>query len=337
VATTLVISDLHLGNRRRLSVLTRRPALERLLDALDGCERLVLLGDVVELLEVPVADGMAVAEPVLRAIGARLGREREVVLVPGNHDRIVIAPWLRAHGPELRPETAVPPDASPLLARIAGWLAPARVSVRYPGVWLPERVWATHGHYLDLHLFPVGAWGVARGVLHPLPRAGATPNDYERARRPQLSPLLRRFPRPLAALAEYLAELGRAATMPRLRRRVLHPRIAPLTATVLSVQMRRHALPSLARVVSLLSIEADAVIFGHVHRLGPLADDDPEQWRSPGGGPRLLNSGSWLYEPLLVHHAAPPHPYWPGGAIALEDGRALPIGLLDDLRAADLR
>jgi hypothetical protein len=39
-----------------------------------------------------------------------------------------------------------------------------------------------------------------------------------------------------------------------------------------------------------------------------------------------------VYEPLLVHRARPPHPYWPGGAVLLEPGadpRA--IGLLDDL------
>jgi hypothetical protein len=51
----------------------------------------------------------------------------------------------------------------------------------------------------------------------------------------------------------------------------------------------------------------------------------------------LLNTGCWLYEPLLVHRAAPPHPYWPGGAVLLEDGRdPVVCGLLDDLRPEDL-
>ena len=47
---SLVISDLHLGSRMQRDVLVRPPALERLLDALDGVDRLVLLGDTVELL-----------------------------------------------------------------------------------------------------------------------------------------------------------------------------------------------------------------------------------------------------------------------------------------------
>ena len=53
--------------------------------------------------------------------------------------------------------------------------------------------------------------------------------------------------------------------------------------------------------------------------------------------PQLANSGSWVYEPLLVHRAGPPHPYWPGGAILLQDGRdPQPMGLLDQLDAAAL-
>ena len=34
----------------------------------------------------------------------------------------------------------------------------------------------------------------------------------------------------------------------------------------------------------------------------------------------MLNAGAWLYEPLLVDRASAPHPYWPGGAVLLEDG-----------------
>jgi hypothetical protein len=48
---TLVISDLHLGSITRRDVLRRPAALEALLGALDGVDRLVLLGDTVELLE----------------------------------------------------------------------------------------------------------------------------------------------------------------------------------------------------------------------------------------------------------------------------------------------
>jgi UDP-2,3-diacylglucosamine pyrophosphatase LpxH len=338
---TLVISDLHLGVRLGRDVLRRSEALEALLAALDGVERLVLLGDVVELLEGRPERSMPVAEPILRAIGERVGREAEIIVVPGNHDAALVRPWLREHGVPTSIEASIPHDATPLLARLTAWLAPARVQVRYPGVWLSERVWATHGHYLDRHLLPEVAYGVARGALGRLPRDGAAPADYERAGGPSLTHvealLSRWLPRPLAAAADDVAELLRAVTMPRVPRRLLDHRFSPLNATLLGLQVRRASLPALARVVHRLGVDADWVVFGHVHRRGPLPPDDLRRWRGPGGSPQMVNTGSWLYEPLLVHHATPPHPYWPGGAVVLEDGaEPRPIGLLDHLEAATL-
>ncbi len=93
------------------------------------------------------------------------------------------------------------------------WLAPARVTrVSYPGVWLGDRIWATHGHYLDHHLHPglglrpvapVAARRrprhVAHGVRAPAPSrpalarvaAGAAADAARRHRhaRPLLEPL----------------------------------------------------------------------------------------------------------------------------------------------------
>ena len=228
----------------------------------------------------------------------------------------------RAHG--WRPTRVVPVDATPALARVTSWLAPARVRVHYPGVWLSDRVWATHGHYLDRHLLPTSAFGIARGLLGRLPREEALPVDYEQAGGPSVTRveawLTRWLPRPLATMVEDLAELLRAATMPRVPKPLLHRRMAPLLAAVLGMQMRRASIPALARVVYSLGVDADWVLFGHVHRLGPLDGDIESQWQGIAGRPRIVNTGSWVYEPLLLHRAAPDHPYWPGGAVLLEDG-----------------
>jgi hypothetical protein len=338
---TLVVSDLHLGARLRHSVLTQREPLHRLLEALDRVDRLVLLGDVVELLERRPRPAMEIAEPVLRSIGRALGSQREVTLVPGNHDLALARSWIRAQGADLVPDNVIPPDATPALAHVTSWLAPAAVTVRYPGAWLSDRVWATHGHYLDRHLLPESAFGVTRGLLGRLPRDGATPADYELAGGPSLTRIealmTRGLPRPAAVLVEDLAELARASTMPVAPQRFLHRRMARLTAMLLGAQMRRASIPALARVVHRLGIEADWVLFGHVHRLGPLAGDRLSSWQAPAGRPRIANSGSWVYEPLLVHRATAPHPYWPGGAIVLEDELdPTPVGLLDDLAASAL-
>jgi len=338
---TLVVSDLHLGGRLGRDVLRRPAPLEALLGALDGVDRLVLLGDVVELLEGRPAQAMEVAEPVLRAIGQRLGDEREVVVVPGNHDAALIRSWLLANGMSPAVDGPVPLDATPLLARLTARLEPARVRVRYPGIWLEDGVWATHGHYLDRHLLPEVAFGVARGLLGRLPHDGALPVDYERAGGPSLTHvealLTRWLPRPLAALFDDLVELLRAATMPGIPWRLLSHRMAPVNAMLLGLQMRRASMPALGRVVHRLAVDADWVIFGHVHRSGPLPGDDAGAWRGPGGRPSIANTGSWVYEPILLHRATPPHPYWPGGAILLETGRQpRAVGLLDHLSAAAL-
>jgi Calcineurin-like phosphoesterase len=338
----LLVSDLHLGARLRRDVLRHHEALDALLRALDGVERLVLLGDVVELLEGRPRRAMEIAEPVLRSVGARLASDGEVIVVPGNHDAELVRPWLRARDGSLGVDTAIPLNATPTLAHLASWLAPARVRVHYPGVWLSDRVWATHGHYLDRHLLPEAAYGIARGTLGRLPRDGATPADYERAGGPsftRLEALLTRWlPRPLAALSDDVAELLRAMTMPRIPRRLLRHRLSPLNVMLLGAQMHRASIPALARVAHRLGVDADWVIFGHVHRSGPIAGDDPRRWRGPGGSPRIANTGAWVYEPLLVRHVAPPHPYWPGGAIRVHDDGRDPevIGLLDHLDAAAL-
>lgn len=319
----------------------RRPAaLDALLDALDGIDRLVLLGDLAELMTRNPRRPMNAAEPVVRSLGRRLGRGREVVLVPGNHDAPLVRRWARAQGDDLAIDTAVPPDATRALARVVSWLAPARVRVHYPGVWLEDRIWATHGHYLDTHLFPESAFGLPRGNLG-LPSDRARPIDYERVRGGSRtgggSFLARVIERPVPALLESGAQAVRSAAVPAVPRLLKNARLAPVTASLIDLQLMRAGIPALSRVVTRLGVDADWVVFGHVHRAGPLAGESTDRWRADGSSPRYINPGSWLYEPLLVDRSSPPHPYWPGGAVLLEPGKdPHVIGLLDDLASEQL-
>ena len=168
-------------------------ARKPLLEALGAYERLVLLGDIVELRQGPVREALAVAEGVLRAIGGALGAGREVVIVPGNHDHHLLSPWLerRARDGTPRPlglETEIDWRSGEALASIATWLHPAEVRAAYPGVWLREDVYATHGHYGDRHttvpMFErLGAGAMARIVREP-PGGPARAEDYEAALAP---------------------------------------------------------------------------------------------------------------------------------------------------------
>ncbi len=72
--------------------------------------------------------------------------------------------------------------------------------------------------------------------------------------------------------------------------------------------------------------------------VGPLQSDDATAWVGVDGHQRLINTGSWRYEPVISHRTHPPHPYWPGGAVSIgDDGRPESLGLLDDLSEADIR
>jgi predicted phosphodiesterase len=154
---TLIISDLHLGSISRADLLRRPELRASLLDAVANVDRVVLLGDVLELRHGPLRVAMAAARPFFEDLGQALAG-RELVITAGNHDHGLVEPWLYARGEDAEPpplalEQLIEPEhASPALARIAEWASPAQVRVAYPGVWVRPDVYATHGHYLDCHL-----------------------------------------------------------------------------------------------------------------------------------------------------------------------------------------
>lgn len=324
---TLVISDLHLGNRANRDVLRRPAPLRRLLEVLDDIDRLVLLGDLIGLVSRNPRRSLEEAEPVLRAIGRQLRPGTEAVVVPGNHDAPLVRSWVRAQGPRLGTDAAVPPGASLALTRVVEWLGPANVTVRYPGLWLDARTYATHGHYLDRHLLPESPVGLPRGRLSRPVEDLARPWDYERGR---IRSHHRRDAVPGRLLERLVGGVTNSLLVPHLPGLLLRARMAPVTAAAVDAQMRHASLPALRRVLRRLELEPEVVLFGHVHRRGPLPDDHLEEW-APQGGPRVLNSGSWLYEPLLLDRAGPPHPYWPGGAILIDGEGPRSVGLLDEL------
>ncbi len=154
---TLVISDLHLGGASGADLLSRPVPRAALIEALGDIDRLVLLGDVLELRHGPRRDALAAARPFFEELG-RVFAEREVVVVAGNHDHALVESWLRGRDESATPaplalEQRFPAeDASSMMGALAEWAKPARLSAAYPGLWLRPDVYATHGHYLDCHL-----------------------------------------------------------------------------------------------------------------------------------------------------------------------------------------
>src|SRR5918999_942228 len=90
---TAIVSDLHLGTVTGADLARAGEPRERLLAAVDGADRVVLLGDTLELRELPFGDMLERERPFLQGLG-EVTAGREVVLVPGNHDYQFAQRWL---------------------------------------------------------------------------------------------------------------------------------------------------------------------------------------------------------------------------------------------------
>jgi hypothetical protein len=329
----------------------------RLLARARGYERLVLLGDVLELRHGPEREALAAAREPLRELGAALGAGREVLIVPGNHDHRLLDGWLarrsrRGPAPPLGLQCEVETRRGDVLATIGRWLAPATMRTFYPGVWLREDLYATHGHYADLHLTMPTLERLAAGVMGRVVGLGdgcpATAEDYEAALAPiyaWLEAVAQRVePRRGRLLHEGSVRGWAALTGARqrgLRRRALalgyplavallnRTGIGPLRPELTGAALRRSGLRGLEEAVGRLGVSAPYVVFGHTHRAGPLPGDDGAEWLTQRGA-RLLNAGSWVSDPRVAGAEGLHSPYRPGFAVQLEaSGPPECVNLLD--------
>jgi len=336
---TAIISDLHLGVASDEDVL-RDPGVRRVLfEEIAGAERLVLLGDVVELRNLPLGPSLERSRPFFEELGEVLG-EAEVTLVPGNHDARLAEPLLDelsiAGAPALGLEQHHAPSPGPT-TMIDEWLGRARLKIAYPGAWLRDNVYATHGHYMDTHLTLPRAECVAAATMvrlsKPLP-ARATPADYERVLRPlygfayglaQVLPVRRRRNGPFEKWWEVLsgerkkltlrARAGKAAFPAAIRglNRLLRSDFEP---NVTSAAIFSSGVKAGIEMAARLGVDDVHVITGHTHRGGPLPQE--AEWALPRGG-RLHNTGSWVFASAFHQPGTPPNSYWPGTITWLED------------------
>src|SRR3954453_22699709 len=354
---TAIISDLHLGVASDEDVLRGAGVRRVLFEEIAGADRLVLLGDVVELRNLPLGPSLERSRPFFEELGEALG-EVEVTYRPGNHDARLAEPLPDglsiASEPALGLQHHYAPSPGPL-AMIDEWLGPARLHAAYPGIWLRDDVYATHGHYIDVHLSLPRAECLAAATMMRFlgkPPQAATPTDYERVLRPlygfayglaQVLPTRRRRNGPGEQAWEVLAGekkartlRGRAAaagfpTAIRGLNRLLH---ADFNPDVTPPLIFRSGLDATRETAIRLGIDDVHVSTGPTHRGGPLPTE-PE-WAMPRGG-RLHNTGSWVSATASHPPGRPPSPYWPGTVTWLEDdGHPRRVQLLSDHSHAEL-
>jgi hypothetical protein len=265
--------------------------------------------------------------------------------VPGNHDYQLGEPFLtrlRLDGATVGAEhewPVAPGDGA--AGELARLMPDTELTLAYPGLRLRDDVYATHGHYLDVHLTVPRLEAIAAGAMAKISRRSRdcrSVDDYEAV----MSPLY-----------AYLARLAESAPPERLQRggnvsralwtrlnptdgggptRLVLGRVAipgavaalnlaglgPLKPVISGEELRRAGLRAMARVVEGMGVQAEHVVFGHTHRGGPWPGDDAAEWRT-AAGTRLWNSGSWLYEGAFLRENPQQNPYWPGTVIRLDD------------------
>ncbi|HEY1594485.1 MAG TPA: metallophosphoesterase [Thermoleophilaceae bacterium] len=328
---TLVISDMHLGARPVNDVLRSHLVRSKLMPWLAKADQIVLLGDAVELRQGPIDQALDVARPFFGELGETVGDKR-IVIVPGNHDHPLLG-----ERPAGQFERRVGGREEGPLGQIASWLPQSELVLSYPGYRIRDDVWATHGHYLDCHNTVPTIENILVALAKrrsKLPASGPlTVGQYESTVAPlyTLGFQMAQRARTAAGTPSKRAWelLARSDAKPGLSARILGDALVPGGVAALnrlgfgpfnpeiSGPALRHAgLLAMGQVVDRLGIEAEHVIFGHTHRMGPL--DHDEGWQTPSGI-RLHNSGNWVYEPVFLDRSPARSPYWPGGMVLVDD------------------
>jgi calcineurin-like phosphoesterase family protein len=335
---TAIVSDLHLGSGFGEDLLRDAEIRGLLLDKLAGADRLVLLGDALELRELPLATVLCSARAFFEEVGEAMAG-RPVLLVPGNHDHRLAEPLLEKlalAGEPLGLEHHAGPEGE-AAERIATWLAPAELEFAYPGVWLSDDVYATHGHYMDCHMtlprLECIAAAATMRTLRPLPEQ-PEPADYERILRPVYGltyglaqgGVARRAARPSERIWRSVASAnGSAGPIRRAAIRAAIPagiwginRLlrADFDPSLSTSSISNSCIAAATNLADRLQVGATHTITGHTHRGGP--HEAEAEWLLAGGG-HLHNTGSWVFASAFHHPGTPPGPYWPGMVTWLDD------------------
>lgn len=356
---TLVISDLHLGGNIGVDILRRAENRDVLKAVLPGCDRLVLLGDTLELRQCPEREVMPVALEALADVASALEADAEVVVVAGNHDHRLVADWLdgrkRTSEPAaLEPEQRFGPvGAGELAQAVADALGSHRTTFAYPGLWLRADVYAFHGHYLDRHIDIPTFERLAAGLMahvtgRPLERSTGV-DDYEAVLAPMYAwshAVAQQADSKLGPGAHGASKraweiLGGGSGHRPVRRRLVNlafagavgalnlARLGPLRADISPQRLRLAGIESVIAAAAGIGVAPAHLIHGHTHRPGPLPGDAPAEWTAPSGM-RVWNQGSWVFEDHFLAGARQGSPYWPGRMIEVtESGPPRLLSLLD--------
>ena len=235
---------------------------------------------------------------------------------------------------------------------------PARLQFAYPGLWLRDDVYAFHGHYADRPRHRPDLRADPRRRDGQMDRAAPRQRDARRLRgralarstpgctRSRSAPTTRSCPR-AAARRRARTRRSRPSAPPRAlvlqdrlprggaRPQPRRPRPAAVEPVTDGAAARLpHGIPEVGPAPG--RRRRDYVIWGHSHRSGPWPGDDLAEWHV--NGTRIVNTGSWVYQPHFLTPEPNGSPYWPGTAVLVDDdGPPQLLRLLGDRGHAELR
>ncbi len=255
-------------------------------------------------------------------------------------------------GPLAPEQLLEPAEVSPAIATIAGWCSPARVRVAYPGIWVREDVYATHGHYLDCHMTVPTLERLSMGVMSRLLRRPAASfgsvEDYESIGAPVFAwrDAVARNTKTGAALNgmatvnAWQALGGASGSAPGAAAGRSRGRLARLVPARTRVKAIRRAFPWVVAGLNRAGVgplradispvelrRAGLRAMGEVAARLELGDafvifghthragpfpGDDELEWRGPGGARLVNTGSWTYSSIFMDGTGSENPYWPG-------------------------
>ena len=307
----LVVSDLHLGARTNIDLLRRAELREPLLAALEDVDRLVLLGDVLEMRDGPAHEALAAARALFEALGRSArhrprGRHRPRQPRPRAHRAVARGAPAGARRPAARARAGrEPAEASPLARDPGEWLAPsagarsptracgcATTSTR-PARPLPRR--PHHGALLRAHRRRASSSAGCAAAPTRAPPA----EDYEGSsrrstrcstRRPDRA---REGPRPVCGASGRACGACSSATAGAARSAHIALGTLGFPAAICRAQPRRARAAAVravgrraaprrpgrrwARSSAASTSPAAHVIFGHTHRTRPVAGRRPRR------------------------------------------------------------
>lgn len=344
----LVISDIHFGDKKACDLLRYQWAQDKLFQALEECDQIILLGDIWDFTFCSFLEAIKVSEPFFRRLGQTMPHLK-VTVTAGNHDHHLV---LRAND-EAKENQALygietPSFTLPPAERILRAFMPHNKIESFYPFWSDKDIWYHHGHYISSHLEMFG-WQVLDRLQWRV--IGQKRNKNAKLLVEEYEALIA----PLHELSYQVAQLSKGSESQKqivsqmkkfgdifqgtsnivsllpakiIKKNELDKDAEEVLQSVVN-QTEQFAnnkidTEAIKKVLLNLEVKQPKVIFGHTHRANGGEDitEENQTWQ-------VYNAGSWIYDNKLFKHTKNS---LPGSVLLIDEFSNVNIKQLLDLQ-----